>query len=292
MIIIKKSVVLKDAETGGTGILKLERFMNRTSGRISLECPLSAKAYIDIDGKIAGVNAARPFDLDAEITQNSAIKAVVADEGTIIATGNSAGGKFNYRALINAVDNLAADNEAAYSFEVDSFEDKAQSNAVEDKTESVAAEEISENTAQPPEKERVNADTAATEEAAAEVKEAQPTKGKKRKGGKPSFIDSIRNNLQQLFDTYPAEEKLIALMPSSRWVKVPTEEDGYYVVGITQEDGNPKYLCYGIPDADNSTPPKSRPECRDWLSVEEDGSGYWLMYQDLESGEILKKQTV
>ncbi|MDE5618312.1 MAG: hypothetical protein K2I79_02360, partial [Clostridia bacterium] len=99
MIIIKKSVVLKDAETGGTGVLKLERFMNRTSGRILLNCPKSAKAYIDIDGNITTVDAALDFDLNAEITQNSAIKAVVANEGTIIATGNSTGGKFNYAAL-------------------------------------------------------------------------------------------------------------------------------------------------------------------------------------------------
>ena len=54
-------------------------------------------------------------------------------------------------------------------------------------------------------------------------------------------------------------------------------------------EGAARYLAYGVPDKDNASPPDAYPACRGWLPLEEDGAGYWMMYQDALTGEIVKK---
>ena len=100
-------------------------------------------------------------------------------------------------------------------------------------------------------------------------------------------MDGIKENLDELFATYPKQAKLAEIVPNSVWVSVPAEGGGYVVGIIADEDGQARYLCYGIPDKDNTAPPTVRPECRGWLPVEEEGAGYWVMYQDINSGEIV-----
>ncbi|MDE6551079.1 MAG: hypothetical protein K2M44_06270 [Clostridia bacterium] len=275
MIIVKKNVVLKDADKSGAGVLKLEKFLNRTSGHITMNCPVGSIAYIEIDGSVATVDASAPFTLSADINRDSEIKTVIIYDGSILATGNSAGGKFDYSALTGQ---KKAEREVNKSEQVSHTsakpEESIQDVAANDNDSSAAAqsEPVEENS-----------------ERQQQAKSASSAKGKKRKSTKNNFLDSVKDNLDKLFDTYPLDDELCAVTPSSRWVRVPTEDDNYYVVGITEEEGNPRYLCYGIPDKDNSVPPKGHPECRDWLPIEEDGRGYWMMYQDLDSGEIVKK---
>lgn len=274
MIIVKKNVVLKDADKSGAGVLKLEKFMNRTSGHITMNCPAGSVAYIEIDGAVATVDASAPFTLNTDIDGDSEVKTVVVYDGSILATGNSSGGKFDYSALtgLNKSDEPIKDSATVIN-------DRAIASAEETARESAAT--ISDNTTE--------AVASADADNQPRQKSAPAAKGKKRKSAKSGFLDSVKDNLDKLFDTYPKDEELCAVTPLSRWVRIPTEDDNYYVVGITEEEGAPKYLCYGIPDKDNSVPPKGHPECRDWLPIEEDGRGYWMMYQDLDSGEIVKK---
>ena len=102
-------------------------------------------------------------------------------------------------------------------------------------------------------------------------------------------MGAISASLEELFSLYPAEERLAGVVPFSKWVRVPLES-GYYVVGvISDQEGAARYLAYGVPDKDNASPPDAYPACRGWLPLEEDGAGYWMMYQDAITGEIVKK---
>ena len=108
---------------------------------------------------------------------------------------------------------------------------------------------------------------------------------------KPStdFYNSIKDELDKLFDTYQADEELESLIENSRWVRVPTGEEGYYVTGIIYYDGVPQIICYGVPDKDNSNPPPCNSTCRQWLPIVEDGRGYWMMYQSAIDGEFVEE---
>ena len=108
---------------------------------------------------------------------------------------------------------------------------------------------------------------------------------------KPStdFYNSIKDELDKLFDTYQADEELESLIENSKWVRVPTGEEGYYVTGIIYYDGVPQIICYGVPDKDDSNPPPCNSTCRQWLPIVENGRGYWMMYQSAIDGEFVEE---
>lgn len=101
------------------------------------------------------------------------------------------------------------------------------------------------------------------------------------------FFNKIQGELDKLFSTYPPENSLAEQIEQSQWVKVPVDENAYYVVGLISEDGKPKYICYGVPDIDNTNPPKEKCESQ-WISVEnptENIGGYWVMFQSAKDGK-------
>lgn len=103
------------------------------------------------------------------------------------------------------------------------------------------------------------------------------------------FYESIKEELDKLFATYQADEELERLIENSKWVRVPTGEEGYYVTGIIYYDDTPQIICYGVPDKDNSNPPPCNATCRQWLPVADDGRGYWMMYQSAIDGEFVEE---
>ena len=72
------------------------------------------------------------------------------------------------------------------------------------------------------------------------------------------------------------------------------EETGeYYVVGLMYENGEIKYVCYGIPSIYGDEPPKELKGFAQWLPIDNtksDGFGYWITYQDAETGENVKME--
>lgn len=108
---------------------------------------------------------------------------------------------------------------------------------------------------------------------------------------KPStdFYNSIKEELDQLFATYQADKELEELIENSKWVRVPTGEEGYYVTGIIYYDDVPQIICYGVPDKDDSNPPPCNSTCRQWLPIAEGGRGYWMMYQSAIDGEFVEE---
>ena len=105
-----------------------------------------------------------------------------------------------------------------------------------------------------------------------------------RKEGQGEFFKLIEQKLKELFDGRERVSELEALFPDSKWVRVDDGGEAAYVVGVV---GDPaKFICYGVPDADGSAPPKGKEESRQWLPVP-GGGGYWMMYQSAEDGSTL-----
>ena len=105
------------------------------------------------------------------------------------------------------------------------------------------------------------------------------------------FFNKLKPQIDKLFQNHPAEEHLQQLIPSSKWVRVEFEDDGdFYVFGLLyDEDGQVKYVCYGVPAVFEQQPPKELSGYPIWLPLgKEEGFGYWLTYQDASTGQPVK----
>ncbi len=107
-----------------------------------------------------------------------------------------------------------------------------------------------------------------------------------------SFYDSISEDISNLFSTHSEEEFLSQIIPFSKWVKIENDDDdNYYVLGLIYENDQVKYICYGVPGLYTDAPPKELREYAEWLpldSTKENEYGYWITYQDAETGENVK----
>ena len=107
-----------------------------------------------------------------------------------------------------------------------------------------------------------------------------------------TFFEEIRSQVDNLFEKNPTEEYLQELIPNSKWVKVEFENGGdYYVFGLLYDGDALKYICYGVPGVYQKTPPKQLSGYPVWFPLDKEkneGFGYWLSYQDAESGESIK----
>lgn len=103
-----------------------------------------------------------------------------------------------------------------------------------------------------------------------------------------NFYLSVKPQIDEIFVCYPEEEVLNNLVPNSKWVHINTP-DGYYVVGLILDGDVVSYICYGVPSTDKNTPPIELVDLAVWLPLgENDGKGYWVIYQDAQTGKCLK----
>ncbi len=108
----------------------------------------------------------------------------------------------------------------------------------------------------------------------------------------PSFYAKLKSQIDRLFENNPEEEYLEKIIPNSKWVKVEYEKEGdYYVVGLIYDNHDLTYLCYGVPGVYQKNPPKELSGYPVWLPLDSDkkeGFGYWLAYQNADTGESIK----
>lgn len=110
------------------------------------------------------------------------------------------------------------------------------------------------------------------------------------------FYKEMEEQIEKLFKENPNEEYLENLLPNSKWVKVSIGENGdYYVLGLIYDENIIKYICYGVPGVYQKVPPRELSGYPIWFPLEKDkpqGFGYWLSYQDADSGESVKAVVV
>lgn len=112
----------------------------------------------------------------------------------------------------------------------------------------------------------------------------------------PEFYQKIKPQIDKLFIDNEDEKILSEIIPNSKFCKVDFDDGtGYYVFGIIYEQGLPKYLCYGLPAKKDAQPPRELADFYQWLPVDqqnEDGNGFYLMYQDAETGNNISIEII
>lgn len=105
-----------------------------------------------------------------------------------------------------------------------------------------------------------------------------------------AFYERMRGEIDNLFSEYPRMDNLESVVENSRWVKIDYGDGCYYVFGIIYGGETPKYLCYGVPAKQNKTPPESMRGMASFIPADGDSSerGFWVMYQDAQTGASLK----
>lgn len=113
---------------------------------------------------------------------------------------------------------------------------------------------------------------------------------------KALFYMEMKPQIDDLFANNPSEEYLQELLPNSKWVKVKIDEEGnYYVLGLIYEDAKLKFICYGVPGVYQKNAPRELSGYPIWFPLDESkpqGFGYWLSYQDADSGESIKATVI
>ncbi len=101
------------------------------------------------------------------------------------------------------------------------------------------------------------------------------------------FFESVRKEMDELFESFPKEESLSKMVAESKWVKVSYEGEKSYVVGIIYSEQTPLFICYGVPGKFGEKPSEFKGYCSfipsSPFALEKDG--YWVIYQDARTGE-------
>ncbi len=288
MFVIKRNVVLVRCDGGAAGFVRLECLQGKTEGEVKMRCPEGSLLEMMADGRYFSAPANAPFNLPFALREDSRVAARIVKDGGVIALSSAAGKEFAARASAGRKKGEEGRGQAGV--------EKKSAPERESAEEKKEKEQRGKKSA--PEKERVEQnkeqesglfEKEESKQLPQEEKEEEEREKSEGREGKTQFLGAISASLEELFSLYPAEERLAGVVPFSKWVRVPVES-GYYVVGvISDQEGAARYLAYGVPDKDNASPPDAYPACRGWLPLEEDGAGYWMMYQDAITGEIVKK---
>lgn len=108
------------------------------------------------------------------------------------------------------------------------------------------------------------------------------------------FFKRMKGEIEGIFQAYPPEEKLEKLIEGSKWAKISYGDGKYYVFGVLYAENKAEYICYGVPTPQNEVPPDSMQGLASFLPADgrSDGEGYWVIYQDAETGAPLKLENI
>ncbi len=96
-----------------------------------------------------------------------------------------------------------------------------------------------------------------------------------------NYYRSVRNEISRLFLEFPPYYPLIEKYPQSFFVRIDfPSSDKYFVLGILQHEGSVRYICYGLPGGKEGFTDK------DFVYVDNNPSGFWMLFQDAETGQI------
>lgn len=118
----------------------------------------------------------------------------------------------------------------------------------------------------------------------------------KKDASELTFYERINPQIEKMFANNKEETVLNEILPNSKFCKVEFDDGtGYYVFGIIYDDGTPKYLCYGLPAQRDSEPPTELSNLYQWLPIDatnENGDGYYMMYQDAITGKNISVEII
>jgi len=130
-----------------------------------------------------------------------------------------------------------------------------------------------------------------------ETNEEFDPKKDKNEDEEKDFYGQVKDQVEVLFEKYKKDESLEEIIPNSKWVRVTYDgEENFYILGlIFDEEKVLKYISYGVPSCDSSTPPDDLSDYAQWLPkdvLSTQKEGYWIVCQDAKTGETLKIELV
>lgn len=112
------------------------------------------------------------------------------------------------------------------------------------------------------------------------------------KNNQERYYLTVQKELEDVFNKFEKELDLCARFEQSRWAKINYAKDKFYVVGVINQDGYPKYVCYGVPDDNPQKPPKELEGFCSFVKTFPNTpkkQGYWMMFQDADSGRCIRQ---
>ena len=106
---------------------------------------------------------------------------------------------------------------------------------------------------------------------------------------------SVKNEIDQLFQTYPKDNTLNGAFSCSEWVRVKgTAKDPQYLVGVLYEDGRAKYICYALAAQDKDNPPDEIKNVCSFVPVSAltDRVGFFVIFQSATGGECIQPEQI
>lgn len=269
-----------------SGLVRAEKYSSRLRVEVSLLnfASLSEGRYVAAvsDGKNAEVIENCLFEGESKVDTSAGFAAVVCyvhGDVRLIASavcGDFASVALGLKAEIERAENIAA---PAKKEQKPVYEDEAL--AEENYYEYDKTDEGGGTVRARPQEEEDGAEPRQNEEDNRPVENAAEKAGLARGG----FYERMKGEIEGLLAAYPPAEELCAAIEGSRWVKISYGEDSFYVFGIIFSGDSPAYICYGIPASDNSAPPESMRGIAAYLPVKSGyGAGFWVIYQDAETG--------
>lgn len=297
MSLIKKTFVLSDGKP--KGYLTVVRVGNDGGVKIVGESFVAGmKAYVKIGGEsqiVILTGKRTEAELNITVGQGDGVGCVVYDEKEIVASG---GKEISDREKRNLLEPVAVISEQPVfsapparpqSDDTVLSEDPTQNRQTSDNKTEERDETVDEKGG---ETDEVTGETGigANEKSGEENEQGDEEREMLSRLGeeKSGYYIGISDKIDELFVVYPQERLLMQAIPDSEWVKVTYDGEDYYVVGKLREDGKVRYLGYGVPGKANVKPPKVADGIADWFPLENpDGyDGYWLFFQDAETGKI------
>lgn len=106
-----------------------------------------------------------------------------------------------------------------------------------------------------------------------------------------NFFREKKHELDALFSSNAPYPNLSSVIPESKWVKISVNDEKYYVVGLVNENGTPKYICYGVPATYSAYPPTELAGYCSFVPLSVfnlKGEGFWMIFQSADSGDCVK----
>ena len=113
------------------------------------------------------------------------------------------------------------------------------------------------------------------------------------KTGADGYYYSVKEELEELFKTYPRDDTLKPAFSCSEWVRIYGEKDApQYLVGVLYENGSAQYICYALAAKDKEAPPREIEGVCTYVPVNalQNADGFYVIFQSAANGECVRPE--
>lgn len=100
-------------------------------------------------------------------------------------------------------------------------------------------------------------------------------------GSSNAYYQSVKYEIGKVFTQFPPYYPLIKKYSDSFFVRIDfPSSNKFFVLGVLEDDGVIRYICYGLPAEDEEFSDK------DFVYVDNSPVSFWMLFQDAQTGQI------